>query len=170
MVFFLSALWWRRIRSLWKLPDVRDWVRGKLGVILMGGAMLSKSLIQFSVDGRAVFLPCCLTWGNTALPMATVTIHSFFGAQENKICHCFHFFLLYLPWSDGTWCHDLGFLMLSFKPAFSMSSRGSLVPLHFLPIEWCLSVRDCCYFPQQSWFQLVIHASQDFAWCSLHVS
>ena len=32
--------------------------------------------------------------------MAVVTIHSDFGAQENKICHCFHF--LYLPWSDGT--------------------------------------------------------------------
>ena len=26
--------------------------------------------------------------------MATVTIHSDFGAQENKICHCFHFFPL----------------------------------------------------------------------------
>ena len=25
-------------------------MRGKLGVVLMGGAMLSKSLIQFSVD------------------------------------------------------------------------------------------------------------------------
>ena len=25
---------------------------GKLGLVLMGGAMLSKSLIQFSVDGR----------------------------------------------------------------------------------------------------------------------
>ena len=23
--------------------------------------------------------------------MATATIHSDFGAQENKICHCFHF-------------------------------------------------------------------------------
>ena len=51
MVFILSALWWRRIRGLWKLPDGRDWLRGKLGLILMGRAMLSKSLIQFSVDG-----------------------------------------------------------------------------------------------------------------------
>ena len=24
-----------------------------------------------------------------------------FGAQENKICHCFYFFPIYLPWSDG---------------------------------------------------------------------
>ena len=51
MVFSLCALWWRRLRSLWKLPDGRDWLWGKLGLILMGGALLSKSLIQFSVDG-----------------------------------------------------------------------------------------------------------------------
>ena len=47
---FQSALWWRRIRGLWKLPDGRDWLRGKLGLVLMGGTMFSKSLIQFSVD------------------------------------------------------------------------------------------------------------------------
>ena len=28
-------------------------------------------------------------------------------AQENKITHCFHCFPIYLPWSDGTRCHDL---------------------------------------------------------------
>ena len=28
---------------------------------------------------------------------AAVTIHSDSGAQENKICHCFHFFPFYLP-------------------------------------------------------------------------
>ena len=44
------------------------------------------------------------------------------GAQESKICHCFCFFPFYLPWSDGTGCHDLVFWMLSFKPAFSLSS------------------------------------------------
>ena len=42
----------KRIRGLWKLPDGRDWLRGKLGLVLMGRPMLSKSLIQFSVDGR----------------------------------------------------------------------------------------------------------------------
>ena len=25
-----------------------------------------------------------------------------FGTQENKVCHCFHCFPIYLPWSDGT--------------------------------------------------------------------
>ena len=51
MVFSLLALWWRRIRGLWRLPVGKDWLWGKLGLVLMGRAMLSKSLIQFSVDG-----------------------------------------------------------------------------------------------------------------------
>ena len=51
--------------------------------------------------------------------MAIVTICSDFGAQENKVCHCFP---IYLPWSDGTRRHDLSFWMLSFKSTFSLSS------------------------------------------------
>ena len=53
------------------------------------------------------------------------------------VCHYFHCFPIFLPWSDGTWCHDLSFLnvVLSqlFHSALSLSSRGSLVLLHFLP-------------------------------------
>ena len=41
-----------KVRGLWKLPVGSDLLRGKLGPVLMGGAMLSKSLIQLSVDGR----------------------------------------------------------------------------------------------------------------------
>ena len=33
-----------------RLPDGRDWLWGNLGLALMGGAMFSQSLIQFSVD------------------------------------------------------------------------------------------------------------------------
>ena len=29
---------------------------------------------------------------------------------KNKVSHCFHWFPIYLPWSDGTGCHDLSFL------------------------------------------------------------
>ena len=29
---------------------------------------------------------------------------------QNKVSHCFHCFPIYLPWSDGTRCHDLSFL------------------------------------------------------------
>ena len=55
MVFILSALQWIRIRGLGKLLDGRDRLRGKQGLVLTGGTMHSKSLIQFSVDG-----PCCV--------------------------------------------------------------------------------------------------------------
>ena len=29
---------------------------------------------------------------------------------QNKVCHCFHCFPIYLPWSDRNRCHDLSFL------------------------------------------------------------
>ena len=50
--------------------------------------------------------------------MAAITICSDFGAPKNKVWHCFP---IYLPWSDGTRCHDLSFWMLTFKPTFSLS-------------------------------------------------
>ena len=46
--------------------------------------------------------------------MAAVTICSDFGAPQNKVSHCFHCFPIYLPWSDGTRCHDLSFLNVGF--------------------------------------------------------
>ena len=44
--------------------------------------------------------------------------------EPRKIkCHCFYIFPFYLAWSGGTRCNNLiFFLMLSFKPAFSLSS------------------------------------------------
>ena len=54
--------------------------------------------------------------------LAEVTIRSDFRAQEEEICHCFHLSPFYLPSSDGVRCHDLCFWILSFKPAFSLSS------------------------------------------------
>ena len=53
--------------------------------------------------------------------MATATICSDFGAQENKVYHCFHCFPIYLPWSDGPDGTIFIFWMLSFKPTFSLS-------------------------------------------------
>ena len=54
--------------------------------------------------------------------MTAVTIRSDFGAQENKICHCFYFSPIYLPWSDGPDTMILALWMLNFKPTFSLSS------------------------------------------------
>ena len=52
--------------------------------------------------------------------MAAVTICSDFGAQKNSLS-LFPLFPIYLPWSDGTGCHDLSFLNVDFKPTFSLS-------------------------------------------------
>ena len=46
--------------------------------------------------------------------VAAVTIYADFGTQKSDIWHCFHIFPIYLPWSDGTRCHDLGFLNAEF--------------------------------------------------------
>ena len=79
---------------------------------------------------------------------------------ENKICHFFHCFHIYLPWSDGTRCHDLKFfecwiLSQPFHSRLSLSSRGSLVPFHFLPQGLChLHIWGYWYFPWLSWFYL----------------
>ena len=54
--------------------------------------------------------------------ITAVTIRNDLRAQENKICHCFHFppFICYEMM--GLDVMILVFLMLSFKPAFSLSS------------------------------------------------
>ena len=41
---------------------------------------------------------------------------------KKAISHCFNCFPIYLPWSDGTRCHDLHFWMLSFMLTFSLFS------------------------------------------------
>ena len=53
-----------------RLMEVSCWERLTdwgviMGLVMMGGAMLSKSLILIFVDGWAVFSPCCMTWGQT---------------------------------------------------------------------------------------------------------
>ena len=68
----------------------------------------------------------------------------------------------------------LVFWMLSFKPAFSLSSftftKDSFV-LCFLPWGQChLHIWAGWYFFWKHWFQLVFHPAQHFAWCILHIS
>ena len=75
-------------------------------------SLLFHTLSRFLI----VFLPWSMGSFNF---MADVTIHSAFGAQENKVSHCFP---IYLPWSDGTVHQDLTFWMLRFKWALSLSS------------------------------------------------
>ena len=124
--------------------------------------MLSRFVIAFLPRSKHLLI----TWLQS-------TIHSDFGAQENKICHCFHFFSIYLSWIDGTVCHDFCFWMLSFKPAFSLSSFTFIKRLFSYSSlsairGYHLHIWGYWYFSQQSWFQLVLHPTQHFTWCTLH--
>ena len=61
--------------------------------------VLSRLVIAFLLRSKCLLISWLLS------PSAVI-----FGAQENKVCHCFHYFPIYLPWSNGTRCHDLTFL------------------------------------------------------------
>ena len=97
----------------WNLTSVYDyWKTLALTRLIFVGKVMS---LLFNMLSKLViaFLPrnkCLL-------------ICSDFGAPQNKVCHCFHCLPIYLPWSDGTGCHDFKvvFWMLSFKPIFSLS-------------------------------------------------
>ena len=80
-----------------KTIDLTRWtIVGKVLSLLFN--MLSRWFITFLPRSK------CLNF------MAAVTICSDFGAPQNKVCHCFHLFPIYLPSSDGTGCHDLSCL------------------------------------------------------------
>ena len=113
---------------------------GKMMSLLFN--MLSRLVIAFLPRSKCVLISC-----------SAVTVCSDFPVQENKICHCFHFFPFYLPCSDGTRCCDRdGCCVCELREGGatlecwlsnqllhcprSPASRGSLVYFHFLPSEW----------------------------------
>ena len=58
--------------------------------------MLSKLVITFLSSSLLISWlqsPSAVIWGPKK-------------KKKNKVCHCFHCFPIYLPWSDGTRCHD----------------------------------------------------------------
>ena len=121
---FLSSPILTSIHDYWKtIALTRRTFVGKVMSLLFN--MLSK-LVNFSSKEQTSF--------NF---MAAVTICNEFGAPQNKACHCSHCFSIYLPWSDGTRCHDLfskcWALSQRFHSSLLLSSRGSLVLLHILP-------------------------------------
>ena len=83
-------------------------------------SMLSKMLSMLVLN----FLPRskCLLISWLQSPSAVIL------EPKKIVSHCFP---IYLPSSDGTRCHDLSFLNV--HSPLSLSSRGSLVLLHFLP-------------------------------------
>ena len=147
LVFSLSALWWRRIRGLLKLPDGRDWLRGKLGLVLMGGAMLSKSLIQFSVDGWSCVPSLLFTWGQTMVEVMKIMLTSFkrshactatLSATSPAAGHCWPTPLLETPGhSQAGLGHSLVGSLLLFPG--SWCTQGSVCALQESISQSCVS-------------------------------
>ena len=65
--------------------------------------MLSRLVITFIPRSKRLLI----SWSQS--PSAVIL-----EPPQNKVCHCFHCFPIYLPLSDGTRCHDLSFLNVEF--------------------------------------------------------
>ena len=118
--------------------------------------MLSRFVINFHSESKSLLIyGCCLSFSAVILEpkkVKSVTVFIFAPAI----------------------CHEV-LRMLRFKPALSLSSfpssRGTSVPLCFLPLGWChLHIWGYWHFSWQSWVQLVIHLAWYFAWCPMHRS
>ena len=130
--------------------------------------MLSKFVIAFLPRSKSLNF------------MAEVTVHSDFWAQENKICHRFHYFLIYLPWSSFFECWVLSQLFHSFtftEKLFSFSSLSAirvassvyLRLLIFLPailIPAC-SLSNLAFHMMYSEYKLNKQGDNIQPWCTL---
>ena len=74
---------------------------GKVMSLLLN--MLSRLVITFFARSKHLLI----SWLQS--PSAVIL-----EPPKNKVCHCFHCFPIYLPWSDGTGCHKLSFLNVEF--------------------------------------------------------
>ena len=63
-----------RLRSLYKLPDGKDWQWEKLGLALVGRTLLSKALIQSSADGWGWALSLVVFWPEATQPLGLVVV------------------------------------------------------------------------------------------------
>ena len=119
--------------SLWSNSHIHTWLLEKPKLWLYGPLSAKLSLLFDTLSGFVIaFLPrskhLLISWLQS---LSAVILE-----PKKIVFHCSHCFPIYIPWSGGTRCHDLSFWMLSFKlfhSPLSPSSRGSLVPLYFLP-------------------------------------
>ena len=95
--------------------------------------------------------------------------------EPKKVCQCFYCFSTYLPWSDGTGCHELVFWMLSFKSTFSLSSFTFIKRLSSSSSLSSIRVVSSAYLRLLIFLLAILipacaSSSQHFSWCTLHIS
>ena len=99
--------------SLWSNSHVHTWLLKKTITFTRWTCASRVISLLFNTLSRLVigFLPrskrLLISW--LQLPSAVI-----WEPPKNKVWHCFHCFSIYLPWSDGTGCHDLSFLNVEF--------------------------------------------------------
>ena len=108
--------------------------------------------------------------------MDAVTICSDFGAEKNKVRHCFHCFPIYLHKVMGPDAMILVFCMLSFKAIFFtllfhfhqklFSSSSSLSAIRVVSSAY---LRLLIFLPAIL-IPVVFHPAWHFAGCTLHIS
>ena len=97
--FFIVQLSYPYMTTGKTIALTRQTFAGKVMFLLFN--MLSRLLIAFLPRSKRLLI----SWLRSP---STVILEP---PHQNKICHCFHCFPLYLPWSDGTgWC-DQSFLV-----------------------------------------------------------
>ena len=74
MVFSLSALWWVKIRSSYKLPDGRDWLRGNWVLFWWAGPCSVNLQSNFPLMAGTLLPPCSLAWGSPVLDFAVTIV------------------------------------------------------------------------------------------------
>ena len=82
------------------IPLTRRTFVGKVMSLLFN--ILSRLVITFLPRSKSLLI----SWLQS--PSAVIL------EPKKIVSHCFHCFPIYLPWSDGTGCHDLSFLNVEF--------------------------------------------------------
>ena len=135
------------------LMNIQIWFpSGLTSLISLKFKGLSRVFSSTTVQNHQFFGAQPSLWSNSH---AVIMVHRDFGAQENKRCHCFHFF--------PSICHEVmgqdAMILVFwycisnqlFHSPLSPSSRSSLVSLHFLTLKWYhLHIWCCWYFSRQS--------------------
>ena len=88
------------INDYWNIALTRQPFVGKVMSLLFN--MLSRFVVAFLQRNKCLLI----SWLQS---LSTVILE-----PKKIVCHCLHCFPIYVPWSDGTGCHDLRFLNVEF--------------------------------------------------------
>ena len=123
--------------------------------------MLSRLVVTFLPRNKRLLFP----WLQS--PSAVIL------ESKEIVCHHFHRFLIYLPWSGGKDALILLFWMLSFKPTFSFSSF-TFIKRHFSSSSLsAIRVVSSAYLRLLIFLPAIlilacVHTAWHFTWCTLH--